>query len=179
MRFRFFKNRTAIGVGIASAIFIVAVLALMGNLNGHEAKNLIEESVPKFNMLFNTITLACATILALLLTALGTSLAADSNIKNTHYKDILDLTSVVTITFVASLFSFQLLLVPITETEGIELGYYDVLYWIILSVSSILVGLTITIALMLRNVIMNIISIAGLNVDDHHLVQTEENEQED
>lgn len=178
MAFRFFKNRTAIRVGIASTIFIIVVIYLVGNINGYEAKLLIEDSIPKYNMLFNTITLACATILALLLTALSTSLATKSKIKESHYHDILDLTSVVTITFIAALFSFQILLVPITESEGISTTYYSILYWIMLVVSAILVGLTITIALMLQSVIVNIISIAGLNNKNHDLLVDEENQSE-
>lgn len=129
MAFRFFKNRTAIRVGIASTIFIIVVIYLVGNIIDYEAKLLIEDSIPKYNMLFNTITLACATILALLLTALSTSLATKSKIKESHYHDIL-------------------------------------------------VGLTITIALMLQSVIVNIISIAGLNNKNHDLLVDEENQSE-
>ena len=160
--------------GILSALIIGAIIYSLGHLSGYKAHKLINQSVDNFSMLCNTISLASATILALLLTALSTSVSSDTNIKEQHYKGIIKLTTIVTFTFIASLFSFMLLLVPITESEEFSAAYYNNYYWVMLIGSSVLVGLMITIALMLRKVIINITELTALKVDDHELIEDAE-----
>lgn len=170
------KRNHPIILGSLSAIIIGIIIYYLGNLSGYKAKILIEQTVDNFNMLCNTITLACATILALLLNALGSSRSSDANIKEEHYQGLIHLTSLVTFTFITSLFSFLLMLIPITETDKISTAYYNNFYCIMLIVSSVLVGLTITIGLMLRKVIINITRVTALKDHEHNLFKEEKKE---
>ena len=76
------NNKTALYGGLMATLFIGSGAFLLGNISGYEAKNLIEASVSGLNVLCNTIILAAATILALLLTLLGVSNKSKFKLKN-------------------------------------------------------------------------------------------------
>lgn len=170
-----FKEHYPQFVGALSAILMGIIIYLLGHLSGYKAKILIEQTLDNFSMVCNTVSLASATILALLLTALSTSVSSDFNIKKKHYKKLISLTTIVTLTFIASLFSFLILLVPITESENIDSSSYNYFYWLMLLLHSVLVGLMITIALMLRRLIITMTEVTALDGIDHELVEDEEN----
>jgi RsiW-degrading membrane proteinase PrsW (M82 family) len=81
-------TKRAITGGVISAMIAGMGFFLIGNLSQYEAKSLIKSSVPGVNMLCNTIVLASATIMALLLTVLGLSSKTDSRLKNDHYQQV-------------------------------------------------------------------------------------------
>ncbi len=149
---------------------------LLGELSGYEAKVLIKNSVAGINTLCNTIALASATILALLLTVLGISSGAKSKLKKDHYRHILQIAKVDTIIFVASLISFLLFNLPVTESENVPNEWFSIVYYFSLGISSMLSAALIVVVIMLYNTVVNIIKIVGLGKMDHPLTENETDE---
>ncbi|NEN24221.1 hypothetical protein G3O08_11980 [Cryomorpha ignava] len=162
---------------IASAIIGVGIYYL-GNLSQYEARELLGKSIPGFNMLCNTVVLASATILALLLTVLGISSTSKSHLSQTHYHQVALLAKWDTIIFIAAITLFQFSNIPITEAENFPKDWYNLLYWATLISSSLLCGGTVAVILMLYNTVTNMIDIVGLGVKDHRLVENESLDEE-
>lgn len=169
----FFKdNKTAFLGGILATIFTGLGVSLLGNISGYEAKHLLSVSLSGLNMLCNTIVLASATILALLLTLLGISSGSNSNLKEAHYIQVLNIAKFDVILFVGALILFQLFNIPIIESDNVPTAWYEIIYWATLGFSSIICGMMITVVLMLYTTITNIIAIVGLK-KDHSLISDE------
>lgn len=165
-----YTKRAAIG-GLISLVVIGLSTYLLGELSGYEAKVLIKNSLAGVNTLCNTIVLASATILALLLTALGLSSTSNSQLKEDHYHHILQIAKLDTIVFVASLISFVVLNLPITESENVPPDWFSKVYYISLAITSVLSAALIVVVLMLFNTVVNIIKIVGLGITDHPLAE--------
>ena len=163
-----YTKRAILG-GAISLVVILAGSFLLGQLSGYEAKVLIKNSLSGLNMLCNTIVLASATILALLLTLLGLSSGTKSKLKDDHYLHVLQIAKFDTVVFVASLMSFLLFNLPITESDNVPENWFDVIYYTSLAISSILSAALIVVVLMLYNTVVNIIKIVGLGETDHYL----------
>lgn len=174
----FIKNKVSLLGGLAAAIFTGLGAFLLGDISGYEAKSLITTSLSGINMLCNTIVLASATILALLLTLLGISTGTKSQIKKAHYEQVLNIAKFDTILFVGALVLFQLFNIPITESESLPTSWFAYIYWATLFFSSLLSGLMVTVILLLYSTVTNIISIVGLG-NDHYLISKEEIEKEE
>lgn len=172
-------NKRAVIGGVFAAIFTGLGAYLLGNISGYEAKVLIKSSLPGINALCNTIVLASATILALLLTILSVSSSTKSRLKEDHYKQVLYIAKLDTVVFVFSMIVFQLMNIPITEAENVPPSWYTSLYYVSLGLAAILSGALISVVLMLYNAVANIILIVGLNVKDHPLVQLSEEEEKE
>lgn len=170
----FFKSlsnytRRAIWGGAFALVFILVGTLLLGKLSGYEAKVLIENSLSGLNVLCNTVVLASATILALLLTLLGLSSTNDSKLKKDHYLHVKQIAQLDTVVFIVSLLSFLVFNLPITESQNIPDRWFSVIYYITLAVSAILSSALIVVVLMLKNTVINIIKIVGLGMQDHPL----------
>ncbi len=170
-----YTRRAIVGGGIALTVILTGSF-LLGELSGYEAKALIKHSLSGLNMLCNTIVLASATILALLLTLLGLSSSAQSTLKEDHYRHVMQIAKVDTAVLIASLMSFLLLNLPITESDNVPNNWFDIIYYSSLTISSILSAALIVVVLMLYNTVVNIIKIVGLGESDHHLTTSEEEE---
>lgn len=166
------KNNKAIYGGVLAALFTTLGIFVLGNVSGYEAKNLLRTSLSGLNLLCNTIILASATILALLLTLLSVSFGSKSSIKKEHYKQILKIARFDVILFVGTLTIFQFFNIPILESDSIPVTWFDIIYWATLIFTSIISGLMITVILMLYNAVTNLIAIIGLQ-EDHNLISTE------
>ncbi|PZD76716.1 hypothetical protein [Mesonia sp. K7] len=174
----FKKNKKPIYGGIIATLFTGAGVFILGNVPGYEAKQLITSSLSGINMLCNTIVLASATILALLLTLLGISTGTKSRLKNAHYQQVLNIAKFNTILFVGALLLFQFFNIPITESDKVPTSWYTTIYWITLFFSSLLSGMMITVVLLLYSTVTNIIKIVGLG-KDHELISKEVIEEEE
>ncbi len=172
-------SERAITGGIISMLVMSLGTLMLGELSGYQAKELITVSLPGINTLCNTIALASATILALLLTLLGITSNAASKLKKDHYSNLLIIAKIDTIVFVAALISFLLFNLPITESDNVPSNWFNLIYYITMGVSSILSAALIVVVLMLYNTVVNMIKILGLQITDHPLlVQNEENSEE-
>ena len=172
-------NKRALFGGIISAIIIGLGAYGLGNISGYEAKSLITSSLPGINALCNTIVLASATILALLLTVLSISSGTKSQLKDDHYKHILIIAKIDTIVFVASMIVFQLMNIPVTEAENVPSSWFTTIYYISLGLSAILSGGLISVVLMLYNTVISIIKIVGLGMDDHPLLYKDDEDEDE
>lgn len=165
------QNKRAILGGAISAFIIGLGVFLLGNISGYEAKNLLNASLPGINMLCNTVILASATILALLLTLLGISSGVKSNLKDQHYFEVLNIAKIDTALFVGVLILFQLFNIPITEAENVQTAWFKIIYWATLLASSMISGAMVVVILMLYNTVKNIIYIVGLGKKEHYLIR--------
>ena len=172
------QNKRAIYGGLISSFLIGLGVFLLGNVSGYEAKQLLSASLPGINMLCNTIILASATILALLLTLLGITSGIKSKLKDEHYYEVLNIAKIDTIVFVVVLILFQLLNIPVTEADSVPTRYYKIIYWASLLISSIVSGLMVVVILMLYNTLSNMIFIVGLG-QKHPLLEEEGEEDND
>lgn len=167
-----YTKRAFVG-GLISMVVILLGTILLGRLSGYEAKELIKNSVGGMNTLCNTIALASATILALLLTLLGVSSTSKSKLKKDHYHHILQIAKLDTIVFIAAVIAFLLFNLPITESDNVPPSWFSTLYYMSLTVSSILSASLIVVVLMLYNTVVNIVKIVGLGMTDHPLAVSE------
>lgn len=152
------------------ALFILSVGAYtIGNVSGYEAKVLLKSSLAGINMLSNTIILASATILALLLTVLGISSNLNNKIKKEHYKHILLVAKFDTIVFVVALISFLIFNLPITESDSVPSNWYTIIYYATLAISSILGASLIVVVLMLYSTVATMIKSIGLGQEDLYI----------
>ena len=172
-------NKRALYGGIIAAIITGLGAFILGNLSGYEAKILIKSSLPGINTLCNTIVLASATILALLLTLLSVSSGSKSKLKDDHYTQVLRIAKIDTTVFIVSMICFQLFNLPITEAEDVPSTWYVTIYYITLGMSSILSGALISVVIMLYNAVVNIIKIVGLGETDHPLIYKDKNDKEE
>ena len=166
-------TKRAIWGGLFSLLFILTGSILLGNLSGYEAKVLIKNSLAGLNTLCNTIVLASATILALLLTLLGLSAESKSKLKKDHYNHVLQIAKFDTVVFVVSLLSFLLFNLPVTESDNVPANWFTTIYYIALLISALISAALIVVVLMLYNTVVNIIKIVGLGVKDHPLTINE------
>ncbi|GEQ85880.1 hypothetical protein ULMS_13880 [Patiriisocius marinistellae] len=170
----FLKNNKQAFIGGIITTFLIALgVFLLGNISGYEAKKLIATSMQGFNMLCNTIVLASATILALLLTLLGISTGTETKLKKRHYQQVLSIAKFDTILFISALILFQFFNIPITEAENVETSWFKYIYWATLFSSSIISGMMVTTVLMLYRTVANIIAIVGLKKENHQLLDTD------
>ena len=155
-------------------IFMTTIL--LGKLSGYEAKILIKNSVSGVNTLCNTIVLASATILALLLALLGISSNSSSKLKKDHYKYVLDIAKLDTIVFIASIMAFLIFNLPITESDNVPANWFNFIYYATLTIASVLSAALIVVVLMLYNTVANIIKIVGWELKEHPWMESEEEE---
>ncbi len=161
-------------------LFIALGTTLLGKLSGYEAKELIKSSLEGMNTLCNTIALASATILALLLTLLSLSSNSRSELKKDFYREVLRIAQLDTIIFIASVITFLLFNLPITESDNVPNNWFSILYYISLGVSSVLSAALIVVVLLLYNTVVNLIHIVGMGISDHPLaVEGEEIDKKD
>ncbi len=173
MKINAYTRRTILG-GCISLVIMLTLTFLLGKLSGYEAKILIRHSLAGMHTLCNTISLASATILALLLTLLGISSSSKSKLKEDHYRHILQIAKLDTLVFVMSVITFLIFNLPITESENVPYNWFNFVYYISVAISCILSSCLIMVVLMLYNTIVNIINIVGLGITDHPLVRKDD-----
>ncbi|MCK0159166.1 hypothetical protein [Allomuricauda sp. F6463D] len=167
-------TKRAMTGGAISLVIILSGTLLLGKLSGYEAKVLIKNSLSGLNMLCNTIVLASATTLTLLLTLLGLSSGTKSKLKDDHYRHVLQIAKIDTLVFIAALMSFLFFNLPITESDNVPNNWFNIIYYSSLVISSVLSAAMIVVILMLYNTVVNIIKIVGLGKTDHYLTVSED-----
>ncbi|WP_235810996.1 hypothetical protein [Aequorivita aquimaris] len=134
-------------------------------------------SVEGINILCNTIVLASATILGLLLTLLGISSGSGSKLKSQYYYQIVVIAKLITVLFVATLLLFQMLNIPLTQADNVPAHWFPYIYWSTILLSSLLSGTLITAILMLYKTVLGIIWIMGISKKHPLAVNEKENEE--
>lgn len=166
-------EKSAIFGGIIGGLVIFTGAILLGQISEYEAKVLIEKSISGLNTLCNTVILASATILALMLTLLGVGVKSNLDFNKHYYENILQVAKLDTIVIISGLIFFLIFNLPVAESENLPHNWYKVLYYTAISLSGILSGTFIVVVIMLYNTIKNIILIEGFGVEDHPLLAKE------
>lgn len=168
------KSKRIIFIGVFSLVLLFSGSYIMGHIGGYEAKQLIQSTLDGFQTLCNTIVLASATILALLLTVLGISSSADSRLKRGHYLKILQLAKLDTAVFTVALLAMVIFNIPITESDKIPEDWYSTLYYITVGIMCLISSALIVVVYMLYQTVSGIVKIVGLNMSDHPMVENDE-----
>ena len=66
---------------------------------------------------------------------------------------------------------------PLIEADSIDMKYYSYLYYVWSSISSIVCGAIVAVIIMLYYTITTLISIVGLKVEDHPVLQKEDEDE--
>ncbi|MCM4158881.1 hypothetical protein FHG64_01285 [Antarcticibacterium flavum] len=151
---------------------------VLGEISGYQARELLTTSLSGINMLCNTVILGASTILALMLTLLSLSRAAESQINKTHYRHVLAIAKADTILIIVAIITFMLFNLPITESREVPNAWFSTIYYVSLGMAAVIGGGFIAVITMLYGTIANVILIVGLRVTDHPLVDNENEEQE-
>lgn len=170
--------KRAIVGGVVSTIVMGTGTFILGEVSGYKAKELLGSSLSGINMLCNTVILGSSTILALMLTLLSLSRAANSHLTKQHYRNVLKIAKFDTILIIAAIITFLMLNLPFTESAQVPNSWYAIIYYVSLGMASVLGGGMVAVITMLYGTIANIILIVGLGVTDHPLVYNEETEEE-
>jgi len=166
-------SRALIGGSISAAVAATGAW-LLGHLSGYEAQALMEAALPNVRALCNTVILASATILALLLTLLGISTNLNSKLRDEHYNHVKQIALLDTVLFVSSMTVFLILNIPFIKSDNVAGSWYTTIYYSVLGVSCLIGGGLISVVLMLQNTVKNIILIVGLGEKEHPLIAEEE-----
>lgn len=165
--------RRAILGGAIAALVTLAGSWWVGHISGGEARVLVEASLPRMRSFCNTIILSSATILALMLTILGMSSQASSELTAHHYQRIRQIALFDAILIVGTATVLLVFNVPITESENVPTVWFATLYYVILACTSLIGGALVSVVLMIHHTISDIIDVIGLGRTDKEVVAKE------
>lgn len=151
-------------VGIGAAMWI-------GETSGYKAQRLLEQALPNMNTLCNTIILASATILALLLTLLGLSSGIDLDLKKSFYVRVQQIAFFDTILFVVTMLIFLALNFPVDQSKTLPALWFQGLYYTTLGATAVVGGMIVTVVLLLYETVSSLIQIVGYGKDDHPMLE--------
>lgn len=159
-------------LGGAFAVLVAVVgSTVVGNLYGAEGRLLLEAMLPTTRFLCSAMMTATATILALMLTILSLSSSSSNQIHSSHYKRVQQIALLDMVAFVGATLLLLVLNIPLEESDSISTRWYSVTYYVVLTYSSVLGGMLISIVMMLHAAIRDMISVVGLQNEDHPLYQ--------
>ncbi len=164
--------------GVVAALVTLAGSWGVGRLSGGEARVLVEASLPRMREFCNTIILAAGTILALMLTILGMSTRAASEMKAHHYQRIRQIALFDTILIVGATIVVLVFNVPLTESENVPTTWFSALYYLILAFTAMVGGALVSVVLMIHHTISDIIEVIGLGRTDKEVVADQESDEE-
>lgn len=154
--------KRALAGGAAGMLVAFGTAFAVGQVSSAEAVNLLRGSLPTARFLASAIMTASATILALMLTLISVSHNAESKVKDYHYHRIKQIALLDVIAFVVATIFLLLLIVPLENSDNIPSGLFDVIYYVMIVVSSVLGGLLIAVMLVLYSTVRDFIDTVGL-----------------
>lgn len=157
--------------GVLAVFISLAGAWMVGRLHGAEGLLLLQAMLPTTRFLCSSVMTATATILALMLTLLGLSTSAASQIHPSHYKRVQQIALLDMIAFVGATLFLLALNIPVEESDSLTTDWYNYAYYSVLVYSSVLGGVLISIVLMLYAAIRDMISVVALQREDHPLYQ--------
>jgi len=161
-------KRAVAGGGLAAGVTAFGMW-LSGRASGASVDALLRDFIPNAQAFTDTVILASATILALMLTLLGMSSGGESQLKAAHYLRIRQIALGDTIVFVAAMTVGLLLNVPLNESSKLEQGLEWVVYYGALSTSALLGGALVAIVMMIYNTVSDVIQVLALDKEEHPL----------
>lgn len=171
-------TRAIVGGLLAAATTLIGAWTV-GAATGLETFALLQTSLETARSFAGTITLALGNILALMLTLISLSSAANIDLKYGHYIRIKQISWVTASTLVAAILCYLLLNIPLSEAEEKTLPWFAYVYYTTLAVSSLLGGALISIVLMLYNAAKDIILVLSPKEEEgKYMVRSEPEEEE-
>lgn len=158
-----FGGAVAVGLAIAGVIVV-------GRVGPSEGKLLLQAMVPTTRFLCSAVMTGSATILALMMTLLGLGQSSSHSLKRLHYRRVSAIAFVDTATFVGATMLLLFHSIPIEDSEKIPPGWYDGMYYALLSATALIGGMLITTMLMLYRTVRDMIFVVG-GIDGRGLVE--------
>ncbi len=158
---------------VTGALCLGGTLA-MGLPGDFEAMDRLEAAIPTIRFLCSSLIAASASILALMLTLLGLSLDTGPRLARSHYLRVRRIARWDAFGFLGSVLFLVLLIVPVRESEQLPAGWYDVIYYGVVTLASLLAGYLSVVVLLLYDTLAQLITALGLQPEDHPLVEAEE-----
>lgn len=165
--------RKAILGGLVAAVVSIAGSTMVGQVSGGEGRLLVEAMLPSTRFLCIAVMTASATILALMLTALGLSRNAPTPLRSSHYKRVEQIALFDSATFVLATLLLLILTIPIGESTTLPGEWYTIAYYVVLVLSSLLGGMLISVILMIYGTIRDLVEAIGLEKEDSPLLVSE------
>lgn len=158
------QTKAVLGGFSVTAIGLLGTLWI-GRISGYEAEQLLKQTLPNINTLCNTIILASATILALLLTLLGFSTNISATLKNSFYQRVKQVAFVDTSLFIITMVVFLLLNFPAAKSESLPAIWFQSIYYATVLASALVGGMIVTVVILLYETVSDLIEIVA--ADDH------------
>jgi lysylphosphatidylglycerol synthetase-like protein (DUF2156 family) len=165
------------GGGLATLVFMGASLGL-GSVGDREALQLLESTLPTIRFLCSAAIGAAATVMALMLTLLGLSRDLDSEINPDYYRRIQHIGTMCVICLVGGVGLLLVLTIPLGENDALA-TWYNVVYYGVLVVASLLGGLLVTITLTLRFAVLELVAAAHPEASSSMIMDEEEEDPEE
>jgi len=164
------RNTKAAAIGFSVTAIGLTGTLLIGEITGYEAEQSLQRTLPNINMLCNTIILASATILALLLTLLGFSSSIEAKLKEAFYQRVEQLAFFVSSTFVITMVIFLLLNFPASNADGLPSLWFQSVYYITIVCSALVGGMIVGVIVLLYETVADLTEIVGVEGSEHRLL---------
>lgn len=136
------------GGGLATVVFLATALG-MGSVGDREALHVLESTLPTIRFLCSGAIGAAATVLALMLTLLGLSQDLDSRIHPDYFRRIQHIATLCVWVLIGAVGLLLILCVPLGESDTLA-TWYNVIYYGVLVLASLLGGALVAIILTLH-----------------------------
>lgn len=168
--------KRAIVGGVVAAVVALAGTLAVGNVGGGEAQVLLRAMIPTTRAFASTVMIASATVIALMLTLLSLSASTTSTLRPIHYHRIRHIAQVDVAVFITATVFLLLLNLPLEQADKVPVSFFDVMYYVSVSVSAALGGAVVAIVLMLYHTVREMIRVVGPG-EESTLIADEEEEQ--
>lgn len=164
--------RALIG-GMVGAVVVFLASYISGQVTGLEALAMLEAMRPTTRFLCSAVMTASATILALMLTLLSLSFGAQYELQSVHYRRVRQIAWIDSVGFISATIFLLFLNVPIGGADNVPASWFSAIYYVSLTLSSLLGGLLIAVILMLYNTLQKLIQVIDPEVDEGDLTRGE------
>jgi hypothetical protein len=163
------------GGGLAALVFLATSIGL-GSVGDREAILLLESTLPTIRFLCSSAIGASATVMALMLTLLGLSRDMEGQIRPDYYHRIGDIGTMCVAVMVTGVGLLLVLCIPLEEAEEFH-TWYNIIYYGILVVASLLGGGLVAITLSLRRAVTALVAAAHPDAESPMFVDEDDDEE--
>lgn len=152
-----------VGGGIATLVFLLTLFGI-GRVGDSEAIRLLEATLPTIRFLCSSSIAGASTVLALMLTMLGLSREVDADLDAEYYDRVRHIATLCVAVLVGAVGLLLFLAVPLGESDGLH-TWYNVIYYAVLVMSSLLGGSLVAIVLSIRQAVLTLVRISDPHAD--------------
>ena len=161
--------RASIGGLVATGVALTFTVGV-GSVSAYEVPKLLEPFISTLQYFCSAMCTGSATVVALMLTALGLSAESEPRFNTFHYRRLRFIARLATVVFVLSALLLLLIGIPLERAESIPRDFHTYVYYVVTCYAAALCGLTVTTVLMLYRTVAETIEAVGLDASDHPLV---------